>query len=334
MKKSLLIVLCFFNVVLFSQVAPNFEVVDSDGNIHRLYEDYLDKGKVVVLKIFFVDCPPCNAIASATQEKYVKWGSGKEKVQFIEMSTKLTDRNSHVREYKLKHGITFPSISADGGGFDAVKPYVEGKLGAWSGTPFFAVISPNRKMQYEVIFNQLDNFIDQGLKSEALPTKINIKINGLQTNLPPNVDLILKNDTIGGAQFNITKLTDGTNNFEYPSQKFPRLQKPVIVLESSAPIQNGSINVSDLVTVSNHILKRTLMTSPSQLLAADLNESGSINVSDIVLMRKIILQLIDALPNGVPSYKILPAKIPIDLSAEVLKTLNLEFELIKMGNVK
>ncbi|HQX45177.1 MAG TPA: hypothetical protein PK209_11520, partial [Saprospiraceae bacterium] len=43
--------------------APDFTITDYNNKVHKLYSDYLNKEKVVVLKLFFVACPPCNAIA-------------------------------------------------------------------------------------------------------------------------------------------------------------------------------------------------------------------------------------------------------------------------------
>ncbi|MGB4900486.1 MAG: hypothetical protein WBP00_06890, partial [Saprospiraceae bacterium] len=49
---------------LFAQKkARDFKVTTTDKKSIELYKDYLNKGKIVMLKIFFVDCPPCNDIA-------------------------------------------------------------------------------------------------------------------------------------------------------------------------------------------------------------------------------------------------------------------------------
>ena len=55
MKKHLLyfiFILC--TVSLEAQFAPDFTITDSDGEEHSLYADYLDHGKTVVIKLFFV----------------------------------------------------------------------------------------------------------------------------------------------------------------------------------------------------------------------------------------------------------------------------------------
>jgi peroxiredoxin len=322
-------------IISKGQTVPDFTVVDTDGKIHSLYDDYLNKGKIVVLKAFFVDCPPCNSVAPRFQEKYVKWGEGKDRVQFIEMSTKLEDRNRHVIEYKGKHSLTFPSISADGGAFDAIKPYINGTLGSYSGTPLFVVITPDKKYTYDVIFSQIDNFIEAGLLSnqEIKPAKLSFKIDGLQTVLPGDVNLILTNDTLGiPPRYNITQLTGGTNTFDYPSQKFPKLTKPIIILESKAKAIGPGVNVSDLVLMKNHILGTNLLTTEAQKVAADVNGSGTINASDLVVLQRVILQVVDEFPNATPSYKILPEKIPVNFTSG--STNEIKIELIKIGNIK
>jgi thiol-disulfide isomerase/thioredoxin len=321
---------------LLSQIMPDFTVVDTDLKIHNLYADYLDKGKVVVVKIFFVDCPPCNAIAPSTQAKYVRWGEGKDRVQFIEMSTLLTDRNSHVREYKLKHGITFPSISGDGGGFDAAKIFTNGSLGRYSGTPLFVVITPDKKYTYEVLFSQLDNYIEDGLKitTATKPAKISFKVEGASTGLPSNVNFILTSDTTSAnaPRYNITQLTSGTNSFDYPSTQFPKINKPIIILESKAKAFASGINVADLVAMKNHIVGSVPFTTDQQKVASDLNNSGTINAADLVALQRVILQVTDSFPNDTPSYKMIPAKISVDFASGSVNELNTQ--LVKLGNVK
>jgi hypothetical protein len=281
-----------------------------------------------------VNCPPCNAIATKVQEKYVKWGEGKDKVQFIEISRLLEDKNAQVREYKAKHGLTFPSAGSDGGGFDASKPFVDGTYGRFSGTPLFVVITPDRKFTYDILFGQLDDFIELGLSQQAQkPIKISFNISGLNPVLPSDVNLILTSDTTGTpARYNITQLTQGTNTFEYPSEKFPKISKPIIVLESKAKALASGVNVSDLVLMKNHILGTAPFTTDGQKLAADVNNSGTINASDLVVLQRVILQLIDQFPDGTPSYKIIPEKIPVNFASG--SNNEIAIELIKLGNIK
>ena len=105
--------------MLSAQTAPDFTVTDSDGVVHRLYEDHLDQGRTVVLKLFFTSCPPCIQLAPWMEEKYQQWGAGQYDVEFIELSTQNFDSNADVAAYKVEHGITFPGVGADGGALEA-----------------------------------------------------------------------------------------------------------------------------------------------------------------------------------------------------------------------
>lgn len=150
-KELLLIIFCsVLSVLTFAQSAPDFAVTDSDGKELKLYDDFLNEGKVVMLKIFFVSCPPCNDIAPQIQALYEDWGSGQNDVEFIELSTLNTDSDFKINGYKAKHSITFPSVGGDGGSVAAVQPYKDGDFGVYSGTPLFVVISPNGSVNFDV----------------------------------------------------------------------------------------------------------------------------------------------------------------------------------------
>ncbi|MEO6133330.1 MAG: redoxin domain-containing protein, partial [Saprospiraceae bacterium] len=98
-----------------AQPAPNFMITDSWGSPHRLYEDYLDQGKTVVIELFFAACPPCNQIAPYVETLYQNWGSGQEEVQFLELSILSSDTDAKVNAYKASHDTSYPAASAQGG---------------------------------------------------------------------------------------------------------------------------------------------------------------------------------------------------------------------------
>lgn len=135
---------------LFSQTAPDFTVTDSWGNSHSLYADYLSQGKTVVLKIFYVACPPCNTIAPHLEPLYQEWGGGQADVQFIELSIRQNDSNSSVNGYKTNHGTTFPAAGGEGNSVAATVPYTNGTFGLWTGTPTFVVVAPDGTVNYDV----------------------------------------------------------------------------------------------------------------------------------------------------------------------------------------
>lgn len=151
MKNVFLPILCLLMCQLVNaQTAPDFEVTDTHGNVHKLYEDYLDQGKTVMIDLFFVDCPPCNQIAPFMPALYEKYCEGDKDVEFFSITIQGGDDNAKVEGYAEQHGHTFPAISIEGGALEAAQPYTSGEFGNFLGAPTFVVISPDRSMEYDI----------------------------------------------------------------------------------------------------------------------------------------------------------------------------------------
>ncbi len=150
MRLILILWIFLFPVAASTQTAPDFEVTDIHSLDHKLYEDYLDQGKTVLIKIFFVDCPPCHAFAPHMEPFYQEWGAGEYDVEFFEMTDKPHDDDDDVMGYTDQYVSTFPAISADGNSIATVQPYKDGDFGPWFGTPTFVVIAPDGTVQYGV----------------------------------------------------------------------------------------------------------------------------------------------------------------------------------------
>lgn len=142
------LIIAFAIQISIAQNAPDFEITDTKGKTHKLYEDYLDKGKSVVLDLFFVDCPPCNTLAPLMEPLYQDWGAGEADVQFFSIS--FTDANAKIDGFKSGHGNTFPAAGTEGGGPAADDPYSSGQFGQFFGYPTLVVISPDKTVQYDV----------------------------------------------------------------------------------------------------------------------------------------------------------------------------------------
>ena len=138
-------------------LAPDFTVTDSEGIEHTLYEDYLDQGKSVMLKLFFTTCPPCLTLAPSMESFYQEWGAGENDVEFFELSVLSSDTDAKVNTYKSNFGMTFPGVGSQGGSLEAVLPYQGGsEFGQYSGTPNFIVIAPDGSVQYDVFGNGIE----------------------------------------------------------------------------------------------------------------------------------------------------------------------------------
>lgn len=165
------------NSILSQKKARDFKVTTTDKKAIELYKDYLDKGRIVMLKIMFVDCPPCNDIAPQLSQLYKKYGSGNQKVEFIELSNKAWDADPAVIGYKIKYDLPCPSVSNDGGSVQASDLYSDNFYGPFFGTPTFIVIKPDGLLEYDVrgsdkneTIRLLDTSLARAVRSLIPPT--------------------------------------------------------------------------------------------------------------------------------------------------------------------
>ena len=326
-------------ILAAAQMAPDFTVTDSEGVVHELYKDHLDKGQTVVIKLFFTSCPPCIALAPWMEEKYQAWGAGQYDVEFIELSTLSSDSNADVAAFKAQYGITFPGVGADGGSVEAGLIYKTGTFGPYFGTPTLAVIAPDGTVQMGFSYDDFDDVIastgatgmDSGGGGMEDPTSFSLNIDSKSSSTPNSIKYFLKPANAETPKYDILQITGGSTTFEYPSDDFPEIQNPVIVVEADGPISDGSLGPVDILVIRKHILELETMTEPHQLLAADVNGDDKIAVTDILNLTKAILELEDEFPNNTPSWKSIPAQIA--LSEDPGQTINIEFQLVKIGNV-
>ena len=331
MRRLLVLSLLFSFLTGYSQMAPNFTVTDVDGVTHNLYEDYLDQDYVVVLKIFFVNCPPCNAAAPIYQSHYETWGEGSNGVQFFELTNKSNDSNAAVTGYKNQHSLTMPNVSAEGGAVAAQAMYTNGTFGPFFGTPHYMVIAPDRSVVNGVSLNNLDQVITDNLPNTGAPVTP-VKIVGNNNAIPSGVSVFMKPKNASTPVLNVTSLTNGTYEFNYPSQEFPMMNEPILFISSTAPAQDGSIRAGDLIPIRKHILGLEPFTDVRDEIKADVNGDDRIRASDLVEIRSVILGLSSEFPNGVPSYKLYPEQVDFDVSGTDLVTIDLE--LLKIGDIQ
>lgn len=240
-RYTLSILLITFAAIAKSQTAPNFMVTDSWGTSHRLYEDYLDQGKTVVIKIFYAACPPCNQIAPYVETLYQDWDAGHGDVQFIELSILATDTDVKVNAYKSAHSTTYPAAGAEGGSVSAVAPYKSGTFGTYTGTPTFVVIAPDRTLQWDVQGQNTEETIDAldaaitSTGAEKMSTAIKEPNSTLPLSLPYT---LVQNTLILNYQGEATKLEATLVNIL--GQIYTRAIFPI---DQSAPVQ---IDVSSI----------------------------------------------------------------------------------------
>jgi peroxiredoxin len=315
------------------QTIPDFTVTDVDGQVHRLYADYLDQNKVVAIKFFFTTCPPCISNAPSWQQKYVQWGSGSQGVEFFNFTTISSDNNAAVINFENAHGQTMKGISSTGGSLNVVNPFKSGTYGSWYGTPSFVVIAPDRTIQYPVFFNELDAAIQEAQGNTTIPpTTVNLVLPPDFNTIPEgHVKFFIVPANQSTSKVEISKNNQGIYSFSYPSAQYPEMNNPEIFMESFGPAYTTKVSASDVLAIQKHILQLSALDSPAKLLAADVNTDNKITANDMLNIRKVILGISAGFPNNTPSYKSIPERRTF--SANPGNTVNLDFTIVKMGNV-
>lgn len=332
-KSVVVIFLLSYNLVLSQTTMHDFTVTDSHGQIHRLYADYLDQDKVVVIKFFFTTCPPCIANAPHWQQKYIQWGAGNQNVEFFSATVLISDNDTKVNTFENTYQQTMKAISNDGNAPSVVDPFRSGLYGSWWGTPSFAVIAPNKTLQYPVFFEDLDNAINLA-KNQSGPavTTVNIQLETDNVNIPDgHIKLFMKPKNALTPKIEVVKTITGAYSITYPSVNFPEMIEPEIVMESFAPAYSTKLTAADVVAIQKHILGLQTLGSSNKILAADVNNDGKLTATDLLNIKKVILGLISSFPNNTPSYKAIPTSQTVLVNPGNAVSVN--FIIVKTGNV-
>ena len=293
MKQLLsLCILALGALTAWAAPAPDFTITTSDGQQRRLYADYVNQKKLVVIEAFFTTCPPCNTHAPHWQALYNEMlAAHPGKVEFLMLSTQNFDKNTNVATYKTNKGLTMPAAGQDGGSITALTPYINGQFGNFLGTPTFIVIAPSPG---EVLFDV------RGTSAQNTMALLTSKINELLVercdikdffgNAIPQVTL-----SVDGPVFDTTLIVDSPYTLSGIS-KLSNAKYKIIPSSTDNPL-NG-LTTLDLALITKHILGIEPFRCPWQLLAADVNCSGTITTFDVVTARKVILGIDDNLPCG------------------------------------
>lgn len=90
-------------------------------------------------------------------------------------------------------------------------------------------------------------------------------------------------------------LTDSTGLFAIPNL-------PIFGNYDVRPAKDGDdlngVTSFDILQINRHILGVAPLTSPLQIIAADVNRSGSVTTADVLELRKVLLGVYDSLPNN------------------------------------
>jgi len=310
----------------------DFTVTDTDGQEHKLYDDFLNQGKVVAIKFFFSSCPPCNQAAPQWRQKHIQWSS--QDVSFFTVTTITSDNNPQVNGFRTNHNLGMPGISHEGGAPNIANPFKTNTYGSWFGTPSYAVIAPNGRLFYPVFMSNFDATIQMAKnETSAPPTVVNLSLNAPNFQLNPNhVKFYIHPQDNPSQKIEITQNNHGQYEIDYPSAIYPRMTNPVVTMESIGPAYISEVRASDIVAVQKHLLDIEPFEFDYQHVAADANGDGRLTAIDMVIIRSVILDLIQVFPNNTPSYKMIPEYISVTETPG--QTLNLDLMVIKIGNVR
>ncbi len=277
---------------LSAQKAPDFTVTDYNNKTHQLYSDYLNKNKVVVIKFFFIGCPPCASVAPYVVQAYGRNGSGAGNVEFFQISTLSSDKNASVKSYHQSKGFTFPGIGSDGGAAAALSPYKNGMFGTWYGTPTFVVIAPNGDVDYNVPLsggNQyaLDTAINRALRKSngnggGNPCTDAFTVKTI-TKIQPDGYLVI--DYLNGNNSNVLDSGIYKCQFNLPNNLSQTYVTAYINRTEDAVT---GISTADVVKIQRHILGLDTLNN-LQAMLADVNNSSSVTAADVAEIRKLIL---------------------------------------------
>lgn len=325
MRKHLLLSLLLFGSRLFALPAPDFDVTDSDGNQHSLYGDYVSQGKVLVIEIFFVNCPPCATHAPHFQSLYAsKKSMYPGKVEFMLLTTMSGDHDAQVAQYKINKSLTMPAVSSDGGSLQAIAPFQSGTYGAFLGTPTFIVIAPNtgevffdiRGSSPQATMGKISQLVDH-LAVPAGPTSIC----GAASPMGAPVDSVRYH--VDAPSWDTTFWAGDYNLWNFvPLQA----ELPYIITPYKNDHHKAGISTFDLVLMSKHILGITPFDASWKTTAADVNLSGSVTTFDIVETRKVLLGVYDTF-TYCTSWRFVPS------TGSDVNGYCFSFQCIKMGDV-
>ena len=90
-------------VLAVGDKAPDFELVDTDGNVHRL-SDF--KGEGVFLNFWGTWCPPCKKEMPYIENQYKEFS---EKGVHV-LSVNIAESNLKVDTFRDQYGLTFPVV--------------------------------------------------------------------------------------------------------------------------------------------------------------------------------------------------------------------------------
>jgi cytochrome c-type biogenesis protein len=96
-----------FSAAAFSQTAPNFELLDTNGNIIKL-SDF--KGKTVFIDFWATWCPPCRESIPAVKSVHKRFAQNPE---VVVLGVNMGEKPGDVINFAKNNAIKYPVLLGD-----------------------------------------------------------------------------------------------------------------------------------------------------------------------------------------------------------------------------
>ncbi len=150
-----------------AQSAVDFSFTDVIGKEHNLFQE-LDRGNIVVLDFFFVDCKPCQKLTPGMVNLYNEYQSAAKNVVVFGISDR--DENAKLKTFDNTYNVTYPTCGIDGGG-DTITDMYKGLFNL-QGWPTYAVICPDKQVYWNLTRDS--SFVEVREKIDTCFRRVNI----------------------------------------------------------------------------------------------------------------------------------------------------------------
>ena len=149
--------------LLATAAAPNVVLKDVDGKSHRV-DQYIGKGKWVVVVVWAHNCPICNR--EIDQMAFFHAANRKKNAIVLGLSIDGWSRREKARAFIDRHALNFPNLLVD---ISTVVDHFGD--GDFLGTPTYYIFDPKGNMVKEVVGPMSQEYAENFIKNYKVAKK-------------------------------------------------------------------------------------------------------------------------------------------------------------------